>query len=97
MRVLCRVKVRASIGEGKAKMYNGRSHVPLWNYPSMPSMCKRKISSAKVQLYYSVIIRIYLTSVLLKVSVVFADITISGRLFHTFRIPRGAWKNFLKS
>ena len=30
---------------------------------SMPSLCKRKISSAKVQLYYNVIIRIYLTSV----------------------------------
>ena len=29
----------------------------------MPSLCKRKISSAKVQLYYNVIIRIYLTSV----------------------------------
>jgi len=27
----------------------------------MPSLCKRKISSAKVQLYYNVIIRIYLT------------------------------------
>ena len=26
----------------------------------MPSLCKRKISSAKVQLYYNVIIRIYL-------------------------------------
>jgi len=29
----------------------------------MPSLCKRKINSAKVQLYYNVIIRIYLTSV----------------------------------
>ena len=29
----------------------------------MPSLCKRKISSAKVQLYHNVIIRIYLTSV----------------------------------
>ena len=26
-------------------------------------LCKRKINSAKVQLYYNVIIRIYLTSV----------------------------------
>jgi len=39
-------------------MCNGRRHVH-----SMPSLGKRKISSAKVQLYYSVIIRIYLTSV----------------------------------
>jgi len=30
---------------------------------SIPSLCKRKISSAKVQLYFNVIIRIYMTSV----------------------------------
>ena len=30
---------------------------------SMPSLYKRKISGAKMQLYYKVIIRIYLTSV----------------------------------
>ena len=45
--------------KSKAKMCNGRRHVPA----SMPSLCKRKISSAKVQLYYNVIISIYLTSV----------------------------------
>jgi len=32
-------------------------------YAQQPSLCKRKISSAKVQLYYNVIIRIYLTFV----------------------------------
>jgi len=34
-----------------------------WLSISPPSLCKRKISSAEVQLYYNVIIRIYLTSV----------------------------------
>ena len=37
-----------------------------------------------------------LSSLLLKVSVVSADITISGKLFHTFTIL-GAKENFLKS
>jgi len=37
-----------------------------------------------------------LSSFLLKVSVVSADITISGKLFHTFTIL-GAKENFLKS
>ena len=44
--------------QSKAKMCNGRRHVPL-----CPAYANKKISSAKVQLYYSVIIRIYLTSV----------------------------------
>jgi len=35
----------------------------LYAHAAMPSLRKRKISSAKVQLYYNVIIRIYLTSV----------------------------------
>ena len=86
----------AQLAQMKNKQY--KSAITLQCYLHLSDFCSRpQLTQPYNHIIYPGAANIYrVSSILLKVTVVSADITIFGKLFHTFTIL-GAKENFMKS